>query len=239
MIKLIAEPSLILAVVDGQLCGQDVLSDRSCDHCTDGFLQTGFHRCLGTGPEIEIRARRPHHDRPTRYIAAEKKSLRAAQHLDPLEIEIVEHNACIDPKIDSVGKDANRRVDGRDGAIDAQSADREVCVAWSRSDTLELDVGDIVAQALKVLHEFRIELRFAKCGHRDRHILQVFAVPLLGRRHNDDVRQGVGSSSRRRFLRWCRLSLIDLSLLSERWPGPDQGNRCQKQISHSSTSLTI
>ena len=71
------------------------------------------------------------------HIASEKNPLRTAQDLNAFQIEQVEHHAAIETQVNAVDKHADCRIDGRDRAVDAKTADREVRLAAASADLVK------------------------------------------------------------------------------------------------------
>jgi len=84
---------------------------------------------------------------------------RTAQHFDRFEVERVDNYAVGRAHEDAVNENTDRRIDGRNRAVDTLAANREVLHARKRADRLKLHIRHGVAQVLDLLDEHRVELR--------------------------------------------------------------------------------
>ena len=105
--------------------------------------------------------------------------MRSTQNFDPLKVEVVQHDTSVDAEVNTVSENAYGGVDRWDRAVDAEAPDSEIGIARCRTHILELDVGNVVAQTLKILDELGIQLRFTKSRDRHRYFLHAFAIALF------------------------------------------------------------
>src|SRR3546814_2454429 len=105
---------MVRVVIDGELGGYDVARDRAGDYAADRLVKAGLDRRAEITRPVEAGRRRPQDDRAARHVAPEQQALGTTQHLDALEIEIVEHDARRNAHVDAVDEQADRRIDRGD-----------------------------------------------------------------------------------------------------------------------------
>ena len=173
----------------------------------------------------EARFARRHEDRAGRRVLAEQRALRAAQHLDALDVDEIERrrrgprvqhavDVVADAGLDAVVREAERRAEAAD--VDARVA---------RIRRIELDGRNQLLDAVDVERaRFRDQLAVDD-GDRNRHFLHGFFAPARAGHRNDVVDLGLRSSARR--LRRPRVTT------------KRERRRCRRPTSWGATSLSL
>ena len=140
-------------------------------------------------------------------VAAVERALRAAQHLDPLDVVDVEHRGLRAVEIDIIQIDADALFEARHRILLTDTADEGGERRIGGAAGLERDVGHGLPDIGDVERAPLCQFLAADCRNRDGHIDQPFLTPACG---NDDhivVRRGCrfGSLFRNGLrLRGCR-----------------------------------
>src|SRR3546814_2913932 len=75
VIEPVAEPAIVLVVIDGELGGDDVARDRAGDYAADRLVKAGLDRRAEITRPFEAGRRRPQDDRAARHVAPEPQAL--------------------------------------------------------------------------------------------------------------------------------------------------------------------
>ncbi len=132
-----------------------------------------------------------HDDGAAGRVASEQQALRAAQDLDAVDVEQVDHHACVHAEVDAVDEDANGRIDGWDRGVHAETANGEVRRAARRADIIKGDVGGGVGQAFQRGDVQRVKRVGVEGGDSDGNVLNVLDVFLLGGGDSDRSKHAV------------------------------------------------
>jgi len=149
--------------------------------------------------------RRPAHqlDRAAGGVLAVQRALRAAQHLDPFDVEQGEQGAVDARVVHVVDVHADARVEGLQRIRLADAADEDVGRARLAAALHDVEVGHRALQAVDLLRLQVAQFVLVEGADRDRHVLRgLLAAP----RGDRDVAQfpgafGLGGRLGRRLLR--------------------------------------
>ena len=195
-VKLVFNEAIIVIVVAGDAGGQPVVyraTDAGHDIAAGAAVRTLVHG--GAGRELELVARllAVQQHRTAGHVAAKQGALGATQHFHAFQVKGVEQDAVVEADVNAVDDHAHRRVNARDGAVDAETANRKVGGAAGSADIVQCHVGQAHGEVGQVADLQRFQLVGTEGGNGHRHFLGTF-LALPGGDH-DFFQQGRGAAA--------------------------------------------
>ena len=183
-VETVGEPTFIVTMINRKAPRQQSRRDRAAERRFSDNIGPSFHRNPRTRVKRIARPTRAYQNGATRYVASVERPLRTAQHFHRFDIKEISDRARIDAVIDTVHKQADRRINRSDRRIHANATDREVRNPARGGDVFQLHVRHRIRQRLQILDATRAQLFGAERIQRHRQILRC-ALAALRRCHNN------------------------------------------------------
>ena len=177
----VLKPALILIGIDRE-AGTQGVGQRGVEGSRDVHIRglaAAFDRAtersliaIGRGFGVD-------QDGSAHHVAAEQDALRAAQDFDAVQIEGVVQHPRVRSQVDAVNEDADRRIDGRNRAVDTQATNGEVCKAARQGGVVKGHIRHGNRQIAQVAQLEGVKLFGVEGRDRYRYVLDL-RLPLEG-----------------------------------------------------------
>ncbi len=151
----------------------EALADRTGDRAAQLHLVVGAVGGKQAGVELIARPAGDEAQGAADRVLAVERALRAAQHLDPLQVEQVELGASDAAVIDAVDIDADRRVEGLQRVRLTDAANEDVGGVGGAAALDDVEVRHRALQAGRVGRLDAVEAALREGADRGRHALQI------------------------------------------------------------------